>query len=168
MQPGPAATPPPKKSNTALIVVVGLIAFCFVGVPVLGVIAAIAIPGFLGYVRRSKVAEAKPNLLMIAHAEESYCEDHSNYLFPAGPVPAAPMAAKQIGDFDADPTFHTLGVSIPDPIYLSYSITPQGAGEIVITAHGDLDGDGTQSTFAIHCLSSCSCEHEPSEDSPLE
>src|SRR5690349_14306663 len=135
-----AAAPEPKKRNPVVTVVL-IVGFLFGGVCLLGIVAAISIPAFIGYVRRSKTSEAHTNVRAIATAEASYCTEHGNYLFPAGPLPATAGPEKQAVDFDTDPTFHSLGVSFPDPVYYSYSVLPQGAGEIVVTAHGDLDGD---------------------------
>jgi type II secretory pathway pseudopilin PulG len=161
--------PPTKPKSRVLVivlVVLGLAAF----VPcVVGVLAAVAIPSFIGYVRRSKTAEALANLRELASAEQSWCNDHGTYLVPGGPVPAfTPGGVKAVGDFAADPTFHALGFDPGTPVYYSYSVADVSPGEIAITARGDLDGDGAESAFVLHCGGSCTCDAEPVITDELE
>lgn len=160
---------PKKKSKVGMIV--AIIVALALGLPcVIGILAAIAIPAFVSYIRRSKTSEATSNLHLIASQEESYCTEHSNWLFPAGPVPAAPTSTKQLADFASDPTFAQLGVAIADPVYYSYSIrpSPNGAGEIDLVAHGDLDADGNLSTFTVHCGPGCTCTPDVEKENESE
>ena len=159
--PQPAPTQqPPTRTNRKLWIVVGALAVCgILVIPCLGITAAVAIPAFGGYGRRSKTAEAHATLAALASAERAYCEEHGAYLAPAGPVPPSPGALRVLGDFAGDPTFAELGFSPPEPVYFRYAIErdardPQA---IRLVAQGDLDGDGNLSTFARRCGPACTC-----------
>jgi type II secretory pathway pseudopilin PulG len=138
-----------------LMVVVGII----------GTLASIAIPAFVSYVRRSKTAEASQNLgsmfkfaasyMAQEHADRSvfattgtYCSVGSD---PLAPVPK-PIKQHYIGGTNAT----ALGFTIADEVYFGYGLTgSQGCGwapttdVYTFTAQGDLDGDGTRSTFEL-------------------
>jgi type II secretory pathway pseudopilin PulG len=58
-----------------------------VTVPIIGIMAAIAIPNFIRYQERAKMSEAKANLHGLATAEIMYYTDHSAFA-PMDPVPA--------------------------------------------------------------------------------
>jgi len=166
MQNAPAA---PKKSKGLIIaVVVG--AALVVGCICTGILSAIAIPAFINYTRRAKTVEATGNLRSLARLEQRYCEEHGNWLVPAGPVPVTPTALKQLGDFASDPAFTLLGFAPADPIYYSYSIVrdDSATGGIEIIARGDLDGDGMTSTFAVTCGSGCVCVYTPRIENEVE
>jgi len=167
MQSAPAA---PKKKNTGVIIAVVVVAALVVGCFCTGILSAIAIPAFTGYIRRAKTVEATSNLRSLARLEQRYCEEHGNWLVPAGPVPVTPTALKQLGDFASDPAFTELGFAPADPIYYSYSIVrdDSATGGIEIIARGDLDGDGVTSTFAVTCGSGCTCASNPFMENELE
>lgn len=155
---------PKKKTSPVVIILVALGALLVVGPCCIGMVSAIAIPQFVGYIRRAKTTEATMNLRSIAQSEMQFCEAHGNWLVPAGPMPAAPgPAIKQMADFSADPGFAQLGFSVGDPIYYSYAVEhdPSVTGGVLLVAHGDLDGDSFQSTFSIACGSACHCAETP-------
>lgn len=160
-----------------VLIVVGV---AVVGCAVTGILAAIAIPAFVGYVRRAKTAEARSNLRSLRVTVETYCGSESvvpggglagrvaaNGLPPAaGPVPPTPGTEKQAAAelFAADPGFSAIHFSLPDPLYYSYAIEPDGADAVRLVARGDLDGDGTQSVFQIRCTRTtdgCTCDPTP-------
>jgi prepilin-type N-terminal cleavage/methylation domain-containing protein len=134
-------------------------------VSILGILAAIAIPAFNSYVRRSKTAEAAQNLNLLfklaasymaqEYAERgtvtltgTYCSVGSDSLTPT------PNANKQ--PYTAGDNANALGFAIADLVYFGYGMvgTNQcgwGSETSVYTffAHGDLDGDGQHSTFEM-------------------
>jgi len=167
MQNAPAA---PNNSNKGLIIAVVVGAALVFGCICAGVLSAVAIPAFTNYTRRAKTTEATGNLRSLALLEQQYCEEHGNWLVPAGPVPVTPSALKQVADFASDPAFTQLGFAPADPIYYSYSIVrdDSATGGIEIIVRGDLDGDGMTSTFAVTCGSGCTCELTPRIENELE
>lgn len=148
-----------KKRDPAVFMIL-LAAGCVVLIFVIGIVAAIAIPAFINYVKRSKTAEAEANVRALMHGAESYCDDAMNGGYPsapAGPLPARPSSMKQIAPFASEPAFSALGFTPSDPVYYSYSAVPDGAGGLTLSANGDLDDDGVLSTFESQCDPSCRC-----------
>ena len=125
-------------------------------VVIVGILAAVAIPAFTRYVKRSKTAEAVGNVTMISAALVT----ELNGLTPARrraarltPAPATPSAAPGAQKYTADasrwatPAWQRVGFSIDAAHYYQYRVDVDGRCYVVV-AEGDLDGDGTRSTFA--------------------
>ncbi|AKF06878.1 type IV pilin protein [Sandaracinus amylolyticus] len=149
-------------------------------VAIIGILAAIAIPAFVGYVRRSKTSEAGSNLRNLFQGAASYYQNErwdmqgvvrgtsaasSACTVAGGAVTTnAPGTGKtQIDDWGMEAeSFTDIGFTIADPIYFQYQI--QGStdscahmgGENLYSfrAIGDLDGDMTQSLFELSAGSS--------------
>jgi type IV pilus assembly protein PilA len=139
-------------------------------VAIIGILASVAIPSLIKYIRRSKTIEATMNLRKIYDSSVAYFEsDHANASgntlakqFPttAGPSPAATATAAccgQKGDrcqpapsnFTSD-TWAVLHFSVDDPFYFVYQYTSSGSdanATFAAWAFGDLDCDSIQSTF---------------------
>jgi prepilin-type N-terminal cleavage/methylation domain-containing protein len=159
----------PRRPQTHAFTMIELM----VVVSILGVLAAIAIPSFVGYVRRSRTAEAMQTLGSLYTAASSlYVSEHAGRHVTSTVVtacvaesntlsPAVPTSAKQ--RFIGGPGFTQLAFNLSDFVYYGYGITSIGnAGGITcfsnpslvaevytFYARGDLDADGTQSTFEL-------------------
>jgi type IV pilus assembly protein PilA len=137
-------------------------------VAILGILAALAIPAFVGYVRRSKTAEATDNLNKMFKAAASYYSsprsgvgltsstEGSCTVATAGPSPSAPHDVKQA--FTADANFKAVGFNIADFVYYSYTLDSQATGcghsasqasVYTAQAEGDLNNDTTKSLFQL-------------------
>jgi type IV pilus assembly protein PilA len=132
-------------------------------VPLLGVGAAVAIPAFMKYVRRSKTVEATMNLRKLFDSSVSYYEEHegpgkASFTFPKSTAWTPKRSCcGQPGDKCQpdpkawnDPTWTALSFSVDDPSYYQYRYTSVGKGKkahFVIEARGDLDCDGQFSSF---------------------
>lgn len=142
-------------------------------IAILGLLAAIAVPAFLGYKRRASTSEAPLQLnnlfkLSAALFNAEYTGRgvtntvvRSCVASPTTLTPAVPGTNKQ--PFVAIDGFEQLGFVIGDLVHFGYEIESIGlpnqlfcssahvADTVVytFTAHGDLDGDGTQSTFEL-------------------
>jgi len=137
-------------------------------VAVAGVLAAVAVPAFIKYVRKSKAVEAYEGLNKIAAAAKLYYEadryDRRGRLlkpgFPpsVGWTPAATCCQQPGGKCQPDaaafahPSWRSLHFELVDPHYYQYRFESQGAGKkasFVAEARGDLDCDGTFSSFKL-------------------
>jgi type IV pilus assembly protein PilA len=141
-------------------------------VAIIGILAAVAIPAFMKYIRRSKTSEATMNVRKIFDSSVSYYdEEHSNRdgtilarQFPEqiGQTPAAPGTACNAGTSQkikpaAAPwsagTWQALNFAVDDPHYYVYSYDSTGSGapgknsKFTARANGDLDCNGVFSTF---------------------
>jgi type II secretory pathway pseudopilin PulG len=155
---------PQKKKSKSPIVLIALIGACVLSVPCIGIVAAVAIPSFVGYVRKSKVAEATSNVRYLETCVVDYCQRTGRLPGATATIPAFPGPEKQVADFSSDPVFAEIGFTTVDPIYYSYALRPELDGTLSILAQGDLDGDGQLSRFASSCDASCSCRTLPPED----
>jgi hypothetical protein len=106
---------------------------------IFGILAAIAIPAFIQYIRRSKTSEAEENLMVLQKLEEAYHARKGKYL-ACGPLPASAPVGDPV-KWPADACFLQLGFE-PEMVYFSYQVALVGEGSYVIRASADLDGDG--------------------------
>lgn len=137
-------------------------------VGILGILAALAIPAFNDYMRRSKTSEVSANFNQmykgfagrwdrlevdrgVTGQQRSHCVSDS---IPFRPDDNPGSQKRQFGD---DPSFKELGMNAGQYVYYSYAIQTGGAA-CDIGAHaavatfqaiGDLDDDGLNSTFEL-------------------
>ena len=143
-------------------------------VAIIGILAAVAIPAFMKYIRRSKTAEATGNLRKIYDGVQTYMQtDHvlnngvpANRTFPAtiGATPAGVGAqCGQPGNkYPANSSSWTasswqaIDFGLDEALYYSYSMNPTittaniraSTDVMTITAQGDLNCNGIYSTFS--------------------
>jgi type IV pilus assembly protein PilA len=147
-------------------------------VAIIGILAAIAIPAFVNYVKRSKTSEAGANLKAMFTGAASYYERENwtqGLVLPGNSAAASThcTVATAVPTYDADDSkyvvnwanepvsYRSLDFAPADPLYFEYTITEipaAGAGACgtvisipvyTFTAIGDLDGDDTESTFTM-------------------
>lgn len=135
-------------------------------VAIIGILAAVAIPAFMKYIRRSKTSEATMNLRKLFDSSVSYFEsEHAdrkgNILdrqFPVnkGPDPDSDPCANPGEKFIPaentwmDATWQALNFALADPHYYQYEYASSGTNteaEFTARAMGDLDCDSQKSTF---------------------
>jgi prepilin-type N-terminal cleavage/methylation domain-containing protein len=132
-------------------------------VAILGVLAALAIPSFTLYVRRSKTAEASQNLSSMFKCAAAYmAQEHADRNLDGsigtycsvGSDVVAPTPAARKQRFVPGDNAVALGFTIADDVYYGYGLTGShfcgwtaNVAVYTFTAQGDLDGDGTLSTF---------------------
>ena len=136
-------------------------------VAILGILAALAIPAFSGYVRRSKGSEATGNIKSMFVAAAAYYLDERTDRGTEAQTTAActvgtdativePSSVKR--KYETTPNQRALGFSISDFVYFSYQVESAGSqcGWIAETrdlyflrAWGDLDDDGVNSLYEL-------------------
>lgn len=116
-----------------------------------GILAAIAIPSFIGYVRKSKTAEATANVEAIFAGVSSYHAMNGELPASLPRTPAQPGCEVKVAwPPDAAPGWSDVGFTPYDPVYYAYEYERQPDGRsFVVRAVGDLDCDGTTSLFEL-------------------
>jgi type IV pilus assembly protein PilA len=143
-------------------------------VAIIGVLAAVAIPAFMKYIRKSKTTEAVENTKKIYEGARSYYMEESNSRnstapiakqFPLGdtsgtegPDPATPCCGSAGDKCAPDPLlwdtegWNSLKFSMDDPHYYVYTYQATGTDTAAVfsaRAEGDLDCDNNLSTFEM-------------------
>jgi len=136
-----------------------------VGVALIGSVLAVAVPAFVRNLSSSRLVEATNGLSRIGeHAISGAAGKPCANAFPAAAplTPETVPRGKPAVDGDPDPwqhpTWRALDFRASQPgVAHSFSFQLDRAGDaFVAAAHGDLDGDGTTSTFEIRGK----CEHD--------
>lgn len=127
--------------------------------------AVVGGPQFAKYMRNAKTAEANENLDRIRKGAADYYAIHGEYPATVFTTPLGVSCCDAMADADDDdrcdanlepwqtPTWQALNFSIADSHYFQYTFTSAGSGrsaKYTATANGDLDCDGTYSTFQIY------------------
>ena len=146
-----------KGMSKGVKLVLALVVLGGLSIPCIGVLAAVAIPSFIGYLHRAKTAEAEANLAGLYRSAEMYYANErmgdgsavsSNCATGSGRTPNTPGPTKTMLGPLNEP-FVSLDFMLPEPVYFQYEVIGAGgcghaAGDPLYTfrAHGDLDGDG--------------------------
>lgn len=144
-------------------------------VSIIGIIASIAIPAFLQYIRQTKTAESYTNLKAIADGASTYytVDHYDNEGFPVSDkqfattdgsladtsesslpanIPKGTKFAVGIGPWDNEP-WASLNFQIIKPQYYRYGYkannSPTAGDSFTGIAEGDLDADNDTSRFEI-------------------
>ncbi len=129
-------------------------------VAIIGILAAVAIPAFMDYMKRSKKTEASLQLNKIGkNAKRAYSEASSYVVGTAGPTPAKPGSGGCCGGannhcvavpatFAADATWKALDFQIDEASLFYYGYTGTAAA-FTATATGDLDCDNTEIVYSL-------------------
>jgi hypothetical protein len=136
-----------------------------IGFALVGSLLAIAIPAFIREAYSSRFVEPVEGVTRLGAAAVAYASDKpASEAFPA-PAPITPATPPR-GTREVDPpgawdtpTWQALHFT-PTPNNKAHAFAfgfdsahSPGHGTFVAHAHGDLDGDGLTSTFAIHGVS---------------
>ncbi len=133
-------------------------------VAILGLLAAMAVPAFNRYLRRSRTSEADMNLRRLYDGAVVYFNfeytDPSGTTYPGrefpgtiGPTPALNVIGStkvRTTSWSSEPTWDALNFSLSDPHYFAYQFNSSGTdnqAQFTASAFGDLDGDAIYSTF---------------------
>ncbi len=118
-------------------------------VAIIGILAAVAIPKFLDYMKKSKRSEAELNLNAINKAADS--EYSENTAYPQAVSGATPgtlccdgpnkKCAVVQADWKGNAAWDALGFEMTQPFYFQYEYTSNASNLFTATATGDLDCD---------------------------
>jgi type IV pilus assembly protein PilA len=128
-----------------------------------GAAAAIAIPAFIKYVRRSKASEARHNVRRIADGARTFHEQRRKlgrrFAFPATTewtpaVDCCKGGGKCAPDAVAwsHPTWKALGFALTEPHYYQYRFVSEGKGKkakFTVEARANLDCNKAHSSFQV-------------------
>jgi type IV pilus assembly protein PilA len=141
-------------------------------VAIIGILASVATPAFMKYIKRSKTTEARMQLEKIYNGARSYfyevTESGKSVAALASQFPADELTtpagscctvggvvtkcAPSLAIWDGSPTWAALKFSVPDPHYYQYEFKSSGittTAEFTAYAYGDLDCDLNLSTFTM-------------------
>jgi prepilin-type N-terminal cleavage/methylation domain-containing protein len=127
-------------------------------VAIIGILAAVAIPKFLDYMKKGKRSEAELNLNAINKAADSdYAENTTYPQAVQGLTPAANCCAGVgrrcavvAANWNGVPAWDALGFEMTAPHYFQYSYSSAVPNIFVATAVGDLDCDTTTVTYTLN------------------
>ncbi len=161
----PQKQPPAKKSNK-IIWLVGCGVVLLLGIVILGILVAVAVPQFRKYQALSHSVEAKQSLRRIQLGAKAYLEtprvSSDGAMLPCkfpDSVAATPTASCCSNDGEAcqaapddwrAPAWRALNFTPPKSHRYRYAIRSTGTGASAVMeaiAYGDLDCDGKYSTF---------------------
>ena len=129
-------------------------------VAIIGILAAVAIPAFMDYMKRSKKTEAALQLNKIGkNAKRVYSETSSYVVGSATATPTRPGAggccgglnnhcAVNVAAFTGNTTWSALDFQIDEPSLFVYTYTGTAA-DFTSTAAGDLDCDNTEIVYTL-------------------
>ena len=131
-------------------------------VVILGILAAVAIPAFTRYVKRSKTSEAAGNISKIYQGQLVYYQGalergfssfvNAGTLTP-GSDPGSAKFPANVAAWNTDTNWTSIGFSLDSAHYYAYAspglaAAPTSGNAFTAFAIGDLDGDNTISTYS--------------------
>jgi prepilin-type N-terminal cleavage/methylation domain-containing protein len=125
-------------------------------VAIIGILAAVAIPAFMDYMKKSKKTEASLQLNKIGKNDKVYYISNASFVTTNGAAkPAGVSACAGVNKhfavdntWAADTGWLTLDFEIDEPNLFKYTYSG-GASTFTAFAQGDLDCDGTFVTYTL-------------------
>jgi len=122
-----------------------LIELCYV-IAVIAILTSITVPSYGAIVKRARVQEAHATVTAIAHAELRHLRDRGSFVACGPSSEVVPVAPEPFPADDA--CWRALGIHPEGLVRYRYAVSLDGDG-FLVTAEGDLDGDGTPSRFSL-------------------
>lgn len=134
-----------KKSGPIIMVLLGCLALGCLAVPVVGILAAIAIPNFISMQYKSKRAEVPTTLKGIKSAQLAYDAEFDTFI-DCDPYPYYPSKVFQDWTMSESGGFSVLGWMPDGGVRGSYWVEVNGY-DFTATGISDVDGDGIYATY---------------------
>ena len=130
-------------------------------VAIIGILAAVAIPAFLKYIKKAKTTEARTNIAKIVTGEVAYYDEEkvqqngtiiNKYFVAAAAAPAStpPGVNKATYNWDGSQAWSALKFGTDSAVLFNYTTVTAGvdsSAAFTARAQGNLDGDTDYSTF---------------------
>jgi len=110
-------------------------------VAILGVISAVAIPVYTGYLTTARMTEAKNNIAALKLAEEEYFLENNRYFFTTASGTNAQLATASGGLWSAKPGAN-------GSVNFTYTVTNVDTYTITATGDSGTDVDGETDSYA--------------------
>jgi prepilin-type N-terminal cleavage/methylation domain-containing protein len=125
-------------------------------VAIIGILAAVAIPAFMDYMKKSKKTEASLQLNKIMKNDKTFFVTNARYVTdPGAKKPAGipcPNKLSVDSTWPSDTGWAQLDFQIDEPNLFNYTYTG-GSTAATAIAQGDLDCDGTSITYTLNMTS---------------
>lgn len=135
-----------KKSNGFTLIELMIV------VAIIGILAAVAIPQFANYQRKSKTSEARINLAAISTSQIAYEAEHDQYV-DCEASPSATVIGSKKQTWTGGDGWDDIGWAPKDAkVYYSYLVVADEAAAPITfeaTATGDIDGDGKDAKYTV-------------------
>src|SRR6187551_3276867 len=126
-------------------------------VAIIGILAAVAIPAFMDYMKKSKKTEASLQLNKIAKNSKVFYNTNAQYSQePGAKLPAAwgagtncKVTTPESSAFATDSGWAALDFQVDEPNLFQYEYKATSLSEASATAEGDLDCDGTSIIYTL-------------------
>ena len=123
-------------------------------VAIIGILAAVAIPAFMDYMKKSKKTEASLQLNKIAKNSKVYYDTQASFVQgTAGTLPATAMTTNckfpKVATWAADTVWAALDFQIDEDNLFMYDYAGTAVKTAQALATGDLDCDGTFITYTL-------------------
>ncbi len=120
-------------------------------VAIIGILAAVAIPAFMDYMKKSKKTEASLQLNKIAKNSKVYYNTNASFVTgDAGEKPTMTNCRGAVEtDWASDAVWAALDFQIDEPNLFQYDYSSTSTTSATATAVGDLDCDTTMITYTL-------------------
>ncbi len=130
-------------------------------VAIIGILAAVAIPAFMDYMKKGKRAEAELNLNVILKSNKAEFSTNGGYVATSQvDTPVATCCTQNAGgakrcavvqaEWVGNATWDALDFEISEPFYFQYAYTGvAGGATYTATATGNLDCDATSVVYTL-------------------
>jgi type II secretory pathway pseudopilin PulG len=120
-------------------------------VAIIGILAMVAIPNFMRFREKAKIAEVKANLGAIRVTQYTYFAEYNHYVGNQAYTPDRTANPPGRFPWSHDTRFTILGFAPDGTLYFSYGLSGVDlpTDNFSAIARSDLDGDGSWSTWHI-------------------